>query len=917
MAIGVTIPGALSQQALQEVGDPEEQTDSQSQQNEPCDPGPLDRYRENHARKVPDGHGAENAHSLLRGDFPRALARIRPYPRSMIRLVSLLAVTALVLVAWSVGRADPKRLAAFEVGKVLDEPLERLAGATALAWAQPGDKVFLPTPDAPELAFDPLAVMSIERIEGGRWWAPANQEIDPAQAQLINSPRLTGVLIQHVDPDGWDQRVRKGDHLYLGETPHGVVQKATDFGWKLEDGREVSKKDVEAWWPMERTYLEVLQATQLTASVLQPKSGHATKIRLGPLEALAPSEGAESTVDLKEARLSLVRKLRSQLADQKKQLIDQDLTQVDPEGVRFAVRYGWSPTGDKAETGSGLAPLTLETLNAAEGLRLIASRQAPLPSLWSLAPPLIAILLAILLRAPVWALLAGVIGGSWTVVALATGSIGSTLGAGTVAVADTYLRTVLFDRFRFEIIGFVVAMLAMVGIMTRAGGIAGLMERIARLAGNAKRTQLATWLMGLVVFFDDYANTILVGSTMRPLSDRVKIAREKLAYIVDSTAAPVAGLSLFSTWIAFEVSTFQGALPDAGLSVNDGYGIFLQTLPFRFYCLFTLAFVGIVVWTGRDFGPMLRAERRARKGQLLNPGSSPMVGKAATDLEANPNVTPRALVALAPLLTFIGVTLYSILFVGGAFGSKDLGTLQGWADVLYDGSGSAPLLYGSLAGLALAIVLGWMQGLREDMLAAAWSTIRSMGVALAILYLAWMLGEVCSALGTSTYLTVQLGDALPPLVLPVVLFLLAALVAFSTGSSWSTMTILLPLVVGLSFQLGETVPLGGTLLMIMSIGAVLEGAIFGDHCSPISDTTVMSSIASASDHIDHVRTQMPYAMLTMAVALLVGYLPCAYLGASFGGWLPYACLALGLLVLVVVLRTVGRRADEPGLPGQA
>jgi Na+/H+ antiporter NhaC len=221
-------------------------------------------------------------------------------------------------------------------------------------------------------------------------------------------------------------------------------------------------------------------------------------------------------------------------------------------------------------------------------------------------------------------------------------------------------------------------------------------------------------------------------------------------------------------------------------------------------------------------------------------------------------------------------------------------------------------MYGALAGLVAAVSLALLSGVRMGILSASYHSVCSMMTAIAILYVAWMLGQVCGALETSTFLTVQLGDSLPPLALPLVLFLLSALVAFSTGTSWATMTILLPLVVGLSFRLGEESLVGGYLLMVMSIGAVLEGAIFGDHCSPISDTTVMSSIASASDHIDHVRTQMPYALLTMGTALVLGYMPAAYLAGRAGSWLPFACLLAGALFLTAVLFKIGRKPAEPG-----
>jgi Na+/H+ antiporter NhaC len=224
------------------------------------------------------------------------------------------------------------------------------------------------------------------------------------------------------------------------------------------------------------------------------------------------------------------------------------------------------------------------------------------------------------------------------------------------------LKGELLDHARTQIILFVVFMLAMVGVITRAGGIRGVMNRIASLARDARQTQIATWLMGLVIFFDDYANTILVGATMRPLADRFKVAREKLAYIVDSTAAPVAGVSILSTWIAFEVSTFSAQLPDAGLAPSEGYAIFIQTLPYRFYCWFTLIFVGLNVYMGRDFGPMLKAERRARAGQVLREGATPLVGKSATELEASEHVDSRASTALLPLALFIFTVLGKIIF---------------------------------------------------------------------------------------------------------------------------------------------------------------------------------------------------------------------------------------------------------------
>jgi Na+/H+ antiporter NhaC len=606
------------------------------------------------------------------------------------------------------------------------------------------------------------------------------------------------------------------------------------------------------------------------------------------------------------ARQSVLRQLRATCESLGVDLVVQGLKEPRADGVHVL--------GTLSQVERELA---LE-LRVGTGPTVTASRAwRPIDQL-SLLPPLIAIFLAILLRRPVAALFAGLWAGAALLRSLDGASMASALGQGLRASFDTYLYGMIRDQAKIEIVLFVVFMLAMVGVITRAGGIRGVMERLSSLARDAKRTQVATWLMGLAIFFDDYANTILVGSTMRPLTDKFKVAREKLAYIVDSTAAPVAGISVLSTWIAFEVSTFSPSLPDAELASSQGYAIFLQTLPYRFYCILTLVLVGLVVLTGRDFGPMLTAERRARSGKVLRDGAVPMIGEAATRLEAEPGVRVAAVTALVPLFLFVSSVLGLIMYRGGAF---DLGarlfTVEGATQVLYLGSGNQPLMYGALIGFGAALLLALRAGLRISLaLRSAVDAIRSMGVALAILYLAWSLGKVCDHLGTATFLSVALGDTLPWMILPATLFTLSGMIAFSTGSSWSTMTILLPLVVGLAYNLGFDsidASLGmaaqraaGLALLVISIGAVLEGAIFGDHCSPISDTTVMSSISSASDHIDHVRTQMPYALLAMFTALLCGYFP-----ATFLRWNPFLCLALGVAVMALFLRIYGRRADDP------
>lgn len=604
------------------------------------------------------------------------------------------------------------------------------------------------------------------------------------------------------------------------------------------------------------------------------------------------------------ARRALLTGLRSSVGEAGQSLVvEGETTPVDGGlNIELGVTDGdWSQ--DDAET---------YLAYDAPGLQGLVTDAWQAPRRSSLLPPLIAIALAVLLRKPVIALSLGVLVGAYLINQHAGLSV---IGAAARAPVDffgAYFYPELIEPERYLIIGFVVAMLAMIGLLTRTGGVQGLMDHISRFATTVKRTQIVTWFLGLLVFFDDYTNTIVCGATMRPLTDRYRISREKLSYLVDSTAAPVAGLMIVSTWIAFEVSTFSNQLPAAGLLTTDGYSVFIETLPYRFYCILTIFFVGLIVFTGRDFGPMLTAERRARRtGQLLRPGGQPMVSEEGTSLETAPGIKPAAWRALVPLVTFLGITIYRILDTGKAFSGEveNVLSLQGLKDVLGNASSSQALFEGSLIGLALAAIIALFAGLGLELFRAAWTTLRSMGVAVVILYLAWMVAAVCVEMGTDKYLTALLGDSMNPAVLPTILFLLAGLVAFATGTSWGTMGILLPLVVGLSYTLGETGPIGGHLLMVMSIGAVLEGSIFGDHCSPISDTTVLSSVACAADHIDHVRTQAPYAATTMGVSILLGYLPCAMLGMS-----PWIGLVVGAITLVAILLLFGRTSDDPNAP---
>ncbi len=575
----------------------------------------------------------------------------------------------------------------------------------------------------------------------------------------------------------------------------------------------------------------------------------------------------------------------------------------DPERSPLHLSLTWRLEGHRLELDGSLRSLELETF-VRESYRA--------PSWVSLLPPLVAIILAFIFRRTLLCLLAGVWMG------------GTLLSGGNPFVGlvwtfwDGVLKHALMDQFRIEILLFIFGLVGAVGIMSRMGGVAGMLKLVEGAVRGVRSTQVFTALMGFLIFFDDYANTILVGTTMRPLTDRWKVSRERLAYLVDSTAAPVAGLSALSTWVAYEMSLYADQLPAAGVS-QDAYIIFLRTIPFRFYSIFTLMMVLMGAAMNRSFGPMLRAERRARAGAVSpeeagGGGRAEKLGaRALRRTRMKEGLPARWWNAAVPLLLIVGVTLTMMFHYGDIEGRglAALGDATYLRDTVLSNTNSArALAWASLTGFLAALLLARGQKLlnwREG-LAAGLGNFQAMLEAVGILILAWVMGHVCAELGTSHALIAATGGGLgeAALFFPLILFLTGAAVSFATGSSWSTMAILLPNVTVLAAKLGEGTALGSEGLLLLSIGAVLEGSIFGDHCSPISDTTVLSSVASSCPHMAHVKTQAPIALVALGASVLLGYVPVA-MGLPVG-----VALLAGVAALFLVLRFAGRVPVDSG-----
>lgn len=541
-----------------------------------------------------------------------------------------------------------------------------------------------------------------------------------------------------------------------------------------------------------------------------------------------------------------------------------------------------------------------------------------IPGWLSLLPPLFAIGLAIVFREVLLALFAGVWLGASAV-------YDGRPFIGLLRAVDHYAVGALADPDHAAIVAFTLLLGGMVGIVVRSGGAAGLADVVTRMATTRFRGALATWLLGLVVFFDDYANCLLVGSTMRPISDRLRISREKLSFLVDATAAPVSSFALVSSWVGVEVGYIADQYASLGLE-QDAYLVFLATIPYRFYPILMLFFGLMVIVMRRDFGPMLRAERRAiETGALMRKGAEPPSDFESDALRPPEGTRGRWANAAVPILVVVVVALGGMVVDGRqkllaeratvlevlkappvaqrAEARRQLALLDvNLRNMLGHASSTKALLWASFFGGVCALLMALTTGvlpLRKAL--DAWvSGAKSIALAVMILVLAWSLGQVCRDLHTADFVVGAVGSWLSPSWLPAMVFVVSALVSFATGTSWGTMGVLFPLAIPLAHELAPQDP--G--IVLSAVASILTGSVWGDHCSPISDTTIMSSMAASCDHVDHVRTQVPYALWVGGISLLVGEI-----AGGFGLLSPWASLAIGAIALALLVRWLGRPVE--------
>lgn len=456
------------------------------------------------------------------------------------------------------------------------------------------------------------------------------------------------------------------------------------------------------------------------------------------------------------------------------------------------------------------------------------------PSWYSVLPPVLAIILAIWTKQVILSLFAGI----WMGFTLLNGFnpiIGVTAGIDGII-------NVFTDPGDTRVLVFTLLIGSLIATIEHTGGVRGFVHFLEsrRWVHNGFRAQVLAWATGLVIFIESNITLLVAGSVSRPLFDRYKVSREKLAYLIDATSAPVCAMIPLNAWGAVIIGLI------ASTGVDNPLQAFIVSIPYNFYAIAAIILSFVVIWKNIDIGPMKKAEERTRNGQLLWPDATPMVDISDELVEDKPGQIPSAALMVLPIVAMIA-TMPLALYVTGNGN-------------IIEGSGSTSVLWAVIVAIIVAWIMNFVHGEHSvnELMKLFMKGAGGLLPIATILLFALALGDVARELGTGVYVANFVGETIAePLLAPLV-FLVSAFIAFSVGSSWGTFAIMIPIAIPIATTLGLPMPL--------LLGAAISGAIFGDHASPISDTTVVASMASATDHIDHVRTQLPYALVAAAFA---------------------------------------------------
>ncbi|KAA8495866.1 Uncharacterized protein FVE85_2021 [Porphyridium purpureum] len=548
-------------------------------------------------------------------------------------------------------------------------------------------------------------------------------------------------------------------------------------------------------------------------------------------------------------------------------------------------------------------------------------------------PPAVTVLVAVVTREVLWALWIGV----WTAAMIIYQ--GNPLTA-FLRTLDTYMVESLGNIDHAFVILFSWFLSGLIAVVSKSGGAHGIAGLIIKTIKNKRSAQMAIFFLGFVIFFDDYANTLILGGTMRPIADLYWVAREKFAALVDCTTAPIASIAPISSWIGFELGLIQDSLTQLEALgyenlPSSAYEVFINTIPSRYYPMFMLLLQFVLILSMREFGPMLEAERRTQYKHQLNPESARLEEVQIDDkLEPEDDTPRRWWNGVVPILVTLCAVLLGLMLTG-YYSAKGAGLDLTAANIFGEGDSYGSILWGSFFGSMVIWVMARLQYKKDGQIFNQWKYwirfqgvpknedgtksavplmdmyaslsvwiegVKGMTVPVLVLILAWSIGQAIQDCGADVFFSSALSsDSMDPRALPTLTFLISALISFATGTSWGTMSIVFPIAAPTAWIASD----GDEKIYFLTVSAILSGAVFGDHATAISDTTILSAMSSKCDLQAHVITQMPYALSMGILAALVGYLMAGYLYAAWVG------LLVGFLFVTVFVLLVGVRIDHP------
>lgn len=525
----------------------------------------------------------------------------------------------------------------------------------------------------------------------------------------------------------------------------------------------------------------------------------------------------------------------------------------------------------------------------------------------TIVPTVLAVVLAFVTHNVLFSLLIGFLSGV-LILGVANSSSLLKLPQNLLITLFTNVKNVVLDKDNIEILLLCFAVGGMIEVVRKSGGFEALAIKLTKTINTPQKANLATSLLGCLIFFDDYANTLIVGPIMKPITDRVKVSREKLSFIIDSTAAPVSGIALISSWIAVEIISIEKGLKIVGSNTN-GFSLFVSSIPFCFYCIFAITFVFVNSLIGKDFGPMLKAEQRAAKGQTVSEESKEYdeddkVRHARKDINKKIFVSIGSIVLLT---VFAIVSFYidgrNVAIVSGTLSANAKFSFENFINIISNADTVGLITIAALVSSIFTIIVG--SGLKlftfKESIYSWLSGMRKISDEVVMLLVAWCLASVVGQLGTTYFIAEIISTNVSPIMVPVLIFISCCIISCASGS-FGCMFVVMPLAIPLAYKvISMGIGVNDEIYLLICVGSVVAGSIFGDHCSPVTDCTILAASGAGCSTMEHCYSQLPYTLINAVISVVCGIL-LTCLGMNV-----LIALAVGIICQVVLLLVFGKK----------